>query len=287
MNKIINIIRNAIPDKQYVYLMYRYRMGKKLNLKHPKTYNEKLQWLKLYYHVPEYSTLVDKFLVKHKVASIIGKKYIIPTYGVWNKFDEIDFNNLPNKFVLKCTHDSGGIVICQDKQRFDQKRAKEIIELSLKTNYYKLGREWPYKSVKPRIIAEKYMEDSVTNELRDYKFFCFNGRVRFLFVATDRQKHEDTKFDFFDAEYKHLNIIQGHPNAKTIPEKPKNFTLMKSLAEKLSADMPHVRVDFYEVDGNVFFGELTFFHHGGWTPFKPEKWDYIFGKHLILPDIKK
>lgn len=284
---IINAIRNAIPDRMYISIMYRYRMGKRLNLKDPKTYNEKLQWMKLNYHIPEYSLLVDKEAVKRKVAEIIGQEYIIPTLGVWTSFDDIDFESLPNQFVLKCTHDSGGIVICTDKRYFNMENARRTINKSMKTNYYKLGREWPYKNVVPRIIAEQYMEDYTTKELRDYKFFCFDGNVKYLFVASDRQKDEDTKFDFFDADYNHLRIIQGHPNASVTPKRPKNFEQMKILAEKLSANMPHVRVDFYEVNGKIYFGELTFYHHGGWTPFDPEEWDRIFGDCLVLPSVQK
>ncbi len=259
------------------------RMSYKLNLRSPKSYNEKLQWLKLHDRRPQYTTMVDKYAVKKYVADTIGEKYIIPTLGVWDKFDDIDFNSLPDQFVLKCTHDSGGLVICKDKNNLDLIKAKAKIESSLHTDYYLSGREWPYKNVPRRIIAEKYMEDSKTGELRDYKFFCFNGVVKWLFIATDRQNREEPYFDFFDMDFNHLPMQHGHPNAPVLPEKPEKFELMKELATKLSQGIPHVRVDFYEVDGAVFFGELTFFHHGGWTPFMPEKWDYIFGEEIDLP----
>lgn len=259
------------------------RMPYRLNLKSPRSYNEKLQWLKLYDRNPLYTTMVDKYAVKEHVAGIIGEEYIIPTFGVWDKFDDIDFDALPNQFVLKCTHDSGGLVICKDKKSLDLAAAKHKIESSLQTDYYANGREWPYKNVPRRIIAEKYMEDTLTGELRDYKFFCFDGNVKWLFIATDRQNREEPYFDFFDADFHHLPMQHGHPNAPILPEKPRNFELMKALASKLSQGIPHVRVDFYEVDGCVYFGELTFFHHGGWTPFTPEKWDYIFGAEIKLP----
>lgn len=262
------------------------RMSYKLNLKSPKSYNEKLQWLKLYDHNPLYTTMVDKYAVKEYVANIIGKEYIIPTLGVWDNFDDIDFNSLPDQFVLKCTHDSGGLVICRDKKKLDFPNAKQKIESSLRTDYFLSGREWPYKNVPKKIIAEQYMEDTKTSELRDYKFFCFDGKVKWLFIATDRQNREEPYFDFFDMNFNHLPMQHGHPNAPIIPEKPQNFELMKELATKLSKDIPHVRVDFYEVDGKVYFGELTFFHHGGWTPFTPEKWDYIFGEEIKLPNLK-
>ena len=259
-------------------------MNKKLNLKNPKTFNEKLQWLKLYDRKPEYTKMVDKYEAKKYVAEKIGEEYIIPTLGVWDNFDDIDFDSLPNQFVLKCTHDSGTIVICTDKSNFDIESAKQKIDSRMTFNYYYMWREWPYKDVKPRIIAEKYMVDSTTEELRDYKFFCFNGEVKALFVATDRQKSgEEVKFDFFDANYNHLPIRQGHPNALIPPKKPECFEEMKKLAQKLSENIPQVRVDFYEVDGKIYFGELTFSHYGGIVPFEPEKWDYKFGDWITLP----
>lgn len=270
-------------DRLHILRSWYSRMSYDLNLRNPQSYNEKLQWLKLYDRNPLYTTMVDKYAVKEYVANIIGQKYIIPTLGVWTSFDEIDFDSLPEQFVLKCTHDSGGLVICKDKNKLDLSKARQKIETSLQTDYYMNGREWPYKNVPRRIIAEKYMEDSKTGELRDYKFFCFNGKVKWLFIATDRQNREEPYFDFFDMDFNHLPMQHGHPNAPIIPERPKSFELMQGLASKLSQGLPHVRVDFYEVAGKVYFGELTFFHHGGWTPFTPEKWDYIFGKEIILP----
>ncbi|WP_303837284.1 ATP-grasp fold amidoligase family protein [Ruminococcus flavefaciens] len=274
---------NRMSDKEFSKRKYKIKMKKTLNLDSPRTYNEKLQWLKLYYRNPLYTKLVDKYEVKKIVKSIIGEEYIIPTLGVWEHFDEIDFSKLPKQFVLKCTHDSGGLCICKDKKSFNYQDAKRLIEKCLKQRFYLLGREWPYKGVKPRIIAEPFLEDNKTQELRDYKFFVFDGKVKALFIASDRQKSIDTKFDFFDRDFNWIDVRQGHPNSQNKPEKPVNFDLMISLAEKLGKDMPHVRVDFYEVNGKVFFGEMTFFHHGGWTPFEPEKWDYIFGSWINLP----
>ena len=286
--KIVHIfdklgVSRAIPDRAYLRLKYRAAFGKKLNLKDPKTYNEKLQWLKLYDRKPEYIAMVDKYEVKKYVAEIIGEEYIIPTLGVWDRVEDIDFDSLPNQFVLKCTHDSGGLVICKDKKTLDRRCAKKKINSCLKRNFYHLNREWVYKDVVPQIIAEQYMEDSQTKELRDYKFFCFNGEPKALFVATDRQTPgEEVKFDFFDMDYNHINVKNGHENAKTLPEKPRQFDLMKELAKKLSTDIPHVRVDFYEVDGKVYFGEMTFFHFSGMVPFDPEDWDYTFGSWIEL-----
>lgn len=279
-------LHDNLTDEEFLKKKYKIKMGKNLNLEKPRTYNEKLQWLKLYDHNPLYTELVDKYMVKQYVADKIGEEYVIPTLGVWDSFDEIDFEQLPQQFVLKCTHDSGGLIICKDKNALDMSQARKTLTKCLNRNFYKFGREWPYKNVKPRIIAEAYMEDSKTKELRDYKFFAFCGHVKALFIATERQvKGEDVKFDFFDAEFKHLPFKQGHENAKTIPEKPVCFDKMKELSEILSKDLTQARIDFYEVDGKVYFGEITFFHHGGWTPFDPEEWDYKFGEWIDLSRI--
>ena len=271
-----------LPDKLYLNLMFYLEIGEKLNLKNPKTYNEKLQWLKLHDRNPLYSVLVDKYAVKKWVADKIGKQYLIPTIGVWNQFDEIDFEKLPNQFVLKCTHDSGGLIIVKDKHNFDVASARKKIGTCLKQEYYYSSREWPYKNVVPRIIAEPYMEDEF-GELKDYKFFCFNGEVKALFIASDRQnKTDETKFDFFDRDFNHLPFTKGHPNAKKVPDKPLMFEKMIELAEKLSKGIPHVRVDFYEIGMDIYFGEMTFFSGGGFVPFEPEEWDYTFGSWINL-----
>ena len=275
---------NLLPDRLYLQLMFRANMDQKLDLKNPKTFNQKLQWLKLYDRKPHYTDMVDKYEAKRYVAERIGEQYIIPTFGVWDKFEDIDFDALPDQFVLKCTHDCGGLVICKDKSKLDIEAAREKINRCLKRNYYRHGREWPYKNVKPRILAEQYMEDTKTAELRDYKFFCFDGEVKALFIATERQKAgEEVKFDFFDADFNHLDFRQGHPNAIDCPEKPTKFDEMKVLAGKLSKGVPQIRVDFYEVDGEIYFGELTFSHFTGMVPFKPEEWDEKFGEWIKLP----
>ena len=227
--------------------------------------------------------MVDKYEAKKYVADKIGEEYIIKTLGVWDKFDDIDFSTLPNQFVLKTTHDSGGVVICKDKSTFDIKIAKEKLEKTLKRNYCFMNREWPYKNVKPRIIAEEYMVDESGYELKDYKFFCFDGKVKVLFVAKDRTKaNEETKFDFFDENFNHLPFTNGHPNSEPPYVKPQNFEKMKELAEVLSKDIPHLRVDFYNINGKIYFGELTFFHWSGLTPFEPEEWDYKLGSWINL-----
>lgn len=282
---VVRGITRVLPDEAFIKLKYYWMFGKMPDLKHPKTYNEKVNWLKLHDRKPLYSTLVDKYEVKQYVAEKIGADHIIPTYAVYNTVAEIDLSKLPNRFVLKGTHDGGSIVICQDKATFDFEAAKRKLEKSLRTNFYWHGREWPYKAVKPRIIAEAFMEDEQTAELRDYKFFCFDGVVRALFIATDRQKKDtDTKFDFFDEKGNHLPIKQGHPNAEVPPALPQNFEKMKEFASILSKGIAQLRVDFYEVNGQVYFGELTFSHFDGLVPFIPDTWDRTFGDWITLPE---
>ena len=275
-------------DNFYLKCVYRYKFHKKLNLKNPQTFNEKLQWLKLYDRKPEYTQMVDKYEAKKYIAEKIGEEYVIPTLGVWDKFEEIDFDKLPNQFVLKTTHDSGGVVICKDKGNFDKETAKKKLKKSLKRNYYWHGREWPYKNVKPRILAEEYMVDESGYELKDYKFFCFNGKMKVFFVAKDRQtKGEETKFDFFDEIFEHLPFTNGHPNSEPPYFKPENFEKMKELAEKLSQGIPHLRVDFYNINGKIYLGELTFSHWSGFVPFEPEEWDYTLGSWIDLDLVKE
>lgn len=280
------MLTSHLSDKTYLKLMYWVCIGKKLDLRNPETYNEKLQWLKLYDRNPMYPAMADKFAAKEIITEKIGEGYVAKNFAVWDTAEEIDFDILPDQFVIKCTHDCGGMVICSDKQKLNREQAREKIAKALNTNYYSSGREWPYSQVKPRIIVEEYLEDKKTGELRDYKFFTFNGVPKMLFVASERQsKNAETKFDFFDMDYKHLDIINGHPNASAPPVKPENFELMKELAAKLSAGIPHLRVDFYEVNGKVYVGELTFFHWSGFTPFEPDSWDRMMGEWIALPII--
>ena len=256
-------------------------MKKKLNLKTPQTFNEKIQWLKLYDRNPEYTKMVDKYEVRKYIAETIGEEYLIPLLGVWDKFDDIDFAKLPEQFVLKCTHDSGGLVVCKDKSQFDINEARKKINKCLKRNYFWQSREWPYKNVKPRIIAEQYMVDESGTELKDYKLFCFDGQPKALFIATDRQI-DDTKFDFYDMEFNHLPFTNGHPNAIKDIKRPQGLDDMAELARKLSSGMRQVRIDFYDINGKVYFGEITFSHWSGMVPFEPEEWDYKWGKMIKL-----
>ena len=269
-----------MPDRLYLELMYWRTFGRVPDLGNPLRYTEKLQWLKLHDRNPLYHKLVDKAAVKPYVAAIIGEEHMVPTLGVWDSPAEIDWDALPDRFVLKCTHDSGSTIICRDKASFDRDAACRRLIAGLRKDYYKPMREWAYKGVKPRVIAERYLE----GEINDYKFFCFGGVPGFLYVASDRfNADEETKFDFFDMEWNHLDIRNGHPNAAVPPERPACFEEMKRLAAELSKGIPQVRVDFYEVDGKALFGEYTFYHMGGFVPFDPDSADFMMGEMFKLP----
>lgn len=282
-NTILFNVSKLEPDKKYLERRYKRLMGKELNLSPPITYNEKLNWIKLYDHNPLYTKLADKLEVRNYVKDRIGEDYLVPILGVWDKVDDINFDELPNQFVLKCTHDSESAIVCKDKATLNYIAARKKLKRAMKINFYYYNREWVYKNIPHRIIAEEYLEDKIDKELRDYKFFCFDGVPRAMFVATERGIHE-TKFDFYDMEFNHLDFVQHYPNANKPVHKPFHFEEMKELAIRLSKGLYQVRVDFYEANGKVYFGELTFFHHGGTTPFEPEKWDYIFGEWLKIPD---
>jgi len=270
-------------DKGYVKLVYQLQVGKKLNLNNPQTFNEKIQWLKLYDRRPEYTMMVDKYEAKRYVEKLVGKEYIIPTLGIWNKFEEIDFDKLPKQFVLKTTNDSGGVIICKDKSQFDINATKRLFNEILKQNFFYITREWPYKNVKPRIIAEKYMVDESGTELKDYKIFNFNGRAKLIQVDFDRfTEHKrnlySTNWDFIDAQIQHPN------NHKHQIDRPKQLEKMLGLAAVLSKDLPHVRTDFYSIEDQIFFGELTFHHGSGHEKFTPESLNIELGKCIQLPN---
>lgn len=271
-----------LPDEVYIQLYYYLQFKHFCNLKNPETFNEKLQWLKLHDHNPKYPQMVDKYEAKKYVASLIGEEYIIPTLGVWDSFDEIDFDKLPTQFVLKCTHDSAGLIVVQDKSKLNIEEARKKINDSLKCEFFYVGREWPYKGLKPRILAEQYMEDTVDGELRDYKWLCFDGEPKVLYIAANRNTGHPT-IDYYDVTFKHLDLVKHYPNAKIPLRKPKTFEKMIEISQKLSAGIPHVRVDFYEVNGKLYFGELTFYTGSGFSPYKPEYWDRLFGSWIKLP----
>ncbi len=273
-----------LPDSLYLKIMFRLKMGHRLDLKNPSTFNEKLQWLKLYNRKPEYTRMVDKSEAKIVAENILGKGYVIPTLGVWDKFEDIDFSSLPDRFVLKTTNGGGGggVIICRDKTKLNSVSAAEQLNSSLKANIYRHLKEWPYKNVKPRILAEQFMVDE-SGELRDYKFYCFNGEPKVFLVASERFSGHRTYFDYFDMEGNHLPFTQGGTNNPVTPALPSTFEEMKQVAKKLSHGLPHVRIDLYSVDKKVYFGEFTFFDSSGFEKFTPEKWDNIFGEWLILP----
>ncbi len=288
LKKLALSFGKLIPDKLYIRIYYRKAFGKRLNLKSPVTYNEKIQWMKLYYRKDMMTKLVDKYEVRKYIADKIGEEYLFPLLGVWDSPEEIDYSSLPDRFVLKCTHDSGSVVVCRDKQSLDRKSVNEKLKKCLKHNWYWNGREWPYKNVKPRIIAEQYMEDESHRELKDYKFFCFDGKPKAFFIATDRgNENEEVKFDFYDMDFNHLPFKHGHEWSDKEIKKPLNFDKMIEIASELSKGWPHVRVDLYNIDGKVYFGEMTFSHHCGFVPFEPEEWDYKFGEWFALPDKEK
>lgn len=273
---------NWMPDRLYLGLVYHSVFGKKIDWDNPKTFNEKLQWLKLNDRNPEYPTLVDKFEVKKYVANILGDDYVIPNLGVWETVNDIDFNALPNQFVIKCTHDSGSVVICKNKRELDIDQVKTSLNRHLKKSPYWFGREWPYRLVKPRIIAEPYLEDD-DQQLKDYKFMCFNGQMKCCFVFSDRYEESGLKLNVFDKNWKPMEIGRKYTKIKQNLKQPKNYQQMIEFAELLSKNIPFVRVDFYEVNGKVYFGEMTFYPNSGFTEFYPENWDEILGNWITLP----
>lgn len=276
-----------LPDSIYLRLMYRKAFGKRLNLSNPQTFNEKLQWLKLHDRKPIYTTMVDKYLAKQYVADVIGPQYVIPTLGVWERAEDIDFDKLPDQFVLKCTHDSGSVIICKDKKSLNIDETIKKLNAALRTNFYWSGREWPYKNVKPRIIAEEYLEDKTTpvNGLIDYKFYCFNGKPQFLYCGfaniIDGQKHDLLSFydldwqpaPFYRTDYDPLPFLVG---------KPENLNEMIRISEMLSKDIPFLRVDLYNINGQAFFSELTFAPGSGYGAFSPPEWENRIGEMITL-----
>ena len=282
---LVNRVCRMIPDKMWLQIKYVVRMGKFPNLNHPKTFNEKIQWLKLHNRKPEFSAMVDKYEVKKLIAEQIGEEYLIPTLGVWDKIEEVDFDTLPNQFVIKCTHDSGGLVICKDKQNLDLEKAKKKISSSLSNNYYWHGREWPYKSVKPRIIAEQYMVDESGVELKDYKIFNFGGEPKLIQVDFNRfVKH--TK-NIYDTQWNYQNVAINYPTDPNVDiKKPECLDKMLELARELSKGIPFLRTDFYVINGKIYFGELTFSPGSGFMKMTPESFDLEMGSWIPLPDKK-
>ncbi len=277
---------NLMSDEEYTRRQYRVITGRSLDLENPKRFNEKLQWLKLYYRKPVFTTMVDKLAVKDYLAPVIGSQHIVPLLGVWEHFDEIDFSLLPDCFVLKTTHGSGGISVCRDKQSYNYAEVKARFERGLKKNYYYSSREWPYKNVKPRIIAEEYMQDGETENLSVYKIFCFSGQP-YIIQTIQNDKNPNETIDYFDIEWNLLDLRQNFPNSEHPLPKPKTLSEMLDLSRKCSKGFPFIRVDWYEVNGHVFFSEFTFYTDAGYQPFYPDEWDERLGTMIDLTSLKK
>ena len=310
MNRVLKNLLFRFPflfsDRRFLELVHPLRTSHQLCLDNPKRFNDKIQYLKLYDRKPLYTTLSDKVSAKDFAAGILGPEAIIPTLGVYDRVGDIPWESLPSSFVLKCTHDSGGLVICRDKAAltndaaldrsaasdlsaaldrpaaFDRDAACAKLRACLKRRFFYQSREWCYKDIKPRILCEPLMGDERQKDsLIDYKFFCFNGEPRFLYVASDRQNpDEETKFDFFDTEWNHLPVRNGHPNSSRPIPRPEHLEEMLDIARCLSRGIPHVRVDLYNISGRIYFGELTFFHMSGLMPFDPPVWDLRFGAYF-------
>ena len=296
MNKIIKYIKKTkliiiylmnknffffLPDKVYLKWKFRLIMGYKLNLRNPQTFNEKLQWLKLYDRKPIYTTMVDKYEAKEYVKNIIGEEHIIKTLGIYNSYEEIDFDLLPNKFVIKPTHTSGDVYLCDNKSKINHKELKRKIKKWLKRDYYMVHREWPYKNIKPRIIIEKYLCNEKNKELIDYKISMFNEKHAYTLVCSDRKT--DLKFTFFDNKDNFIELTQENcPNDKNV-KLPINYKKMLELAQKISKGTIESRIDFYDINGKIYFGEITFFDSAGFGEFNPEEYDLKFGQMLKLP----
>lgn len=277
-------IFNGMSDETFLKLKYKNVFGKKLDLENPKTFNEKLQWLKLYNRKPEYTIMVDKYKVRDYIAQMLGEEYLIPLLGVWDDPDEIDFDALPDQFVLKCNHNSGlGMCICKDKSKLNIPKVRAELRKGLKENYYIKFREWPYKDVPRKIIAEKYMTNGNGEDLNDYKLMCFNGKVKTTFVCSDRFSKDGLKVTFYDTDWRRMPFERHYPASKAEIDKPQTYEKMVTLAEKLAFGIPFVRVDFYEINGNIYFGELTFFPGSGYEEFTPEEWDKTLGDWIKLP----
>lgn len=271
-----------LSDKSFVKKLYKKRMGKEIDLSNPKTFCEKQNWLKLYDRKPIYTVMVDKYLAREFVAEKIGKEYLVPLLGVWDNADDIDFSLLPDKFVLKCNHNSD-VTICTDKSKLDIEKTRKKLNEQIKYNYYFLKREWPYKNIPRKIICEKFMENTNGENLVDYKLFCFDGYPRFVMVNSNRFGNGGVKVDMYDMQWKHMAMQDGHyPNAGDIFLKPDCFDEMCKIAEILSKNTPFLRVDFNYWNNKLYFGELTFFHSAGLESFMPEIWDEVLGSWVNL-----
>lgn len=287
-DKIMTLAKKSLrflPDKSYIKLYYRLRVGRKLNMNNPTTLNEKLQWLKFNYRFPLQSIVSDKLLVREYVKDKIGEKYLIPLIGSWKKYDDIDFSLLPEKFVLKCNHDSGGLVVCNDKEKLNHIEARRKIEKSLNSNFFYIGREYQYRNIKPMILCEKFISDN-GNVPMDYKIYCFNGVPDVILVCKDRfsKNTHRASYYFFDQEWKFQPLNKGDENIKNVDiNKPKNLDEMIDIAKELSKDFVFARIDLYNVDGRIYFGEITLSPNSGFDPDIKYETDLMFGQKLEIP----
>lgn len=275
---------NWMSDAKYLKRKYKSVFGRELDLEHPKTYNEKLQWLKLYDRKDQYTIMADKYRAKQYVTERLGEGHVVPLLGVWDDPDEIDFSELPAQFVLKCNHNSGtGMCICRDKSALDISHVKKQLRKGLRENYYFSSREWPYKNIERKVIAEEYLSEGQGETcLTDYKFFCFDGVPKIAYISKDNAENATT--DFFDMEFNPISLQMKDPHSKIPPDKPPQFDEMKRIAGILACGIPHLRVDFYCVDNHIYVGEMTFYHNGGFGPVNPEKWAQKMGEWIVLPD---
>lgn len=280
---------DRLPDEEYLKRIFRIRMHYELNLDEPRTFNEKLQWLKIYNRKDEYTLMSDKYEVKKYVSDIIGTEYIIPTYGVWEKAEDIEFGKLPSQFVLKCTHDSGGIEICRDKSKLNVECCKKRLNECLKKNYYLKFREWAYKDIKPRIIAEKYMKCKSEDSLIDYKFFCFNGEPLFICVSKGLENHATAVMGFYDLDGKEMSFYRSDYKPYHGVIMPIELDEMKRISKRLAKEVnsPFVRIDLYSINSQVYFSEITFFPCAGMIPFEPATIDIKLGKLIKLENEQK
>lgn len=279
--KLCYLFMKQLPDKMYIKMMYQVKLGTKCNLKNPKTFDEKLNYLKLHDRRDEYSKMADKFEVREYIASKIGKEYLIPLIGVWDNPYQIDFDALPDKFVLKCTHDSASVIICTDKKSFDTDDAIKKLDECLKVNYFYPSREWPYKNIKPRIIAEEYMVDESGTELKDYKIYCFDGKPHLIQVDFGRFVHHER--NLYDTNWNYIDKQIEYPkNPDHQIDKPKSLEKMLELASKLSEGIPSIRIDFYDINGKIYFGEITFYQEAGFAKFEPEEYAYELGELIKI-----
>ena len=285
INSKLGLYRN-MPDDEFLKKKFKIAMGKELDLENPRTFCEKLQWMKAYDHNPRYTMLADKYEVKKIIAEEIGEQYVIPLYGVWDSFDEIDFDSLPEQFILKCTHNSGGFVICKDKSNFDKASARKKFNKWLKRNYYDVGREWVYKNIKPRIIAEKYIPTLGNRDSIEYKLTCFDGEVKLITICQGipHDSLDSRTNDHYDRDFNRLDWYAYYKNPVVPNEIPEQMPEMIEIAEKLSKGICQVRVDFYIIDGQIYFGEMTFYTWGGYIEFVPPERDEIMGSYIKLPE---